>query len=109
VKARAKVLQGLVDNGGAGDLHVIDVVFDPAKAVREPDPEKRHWLESDLTELRDAAHDIANAMAAAHERLSRIKTALSARLRAEADRGRRKRDKQRDELAAAGPADQYRE
>ena len=62
LRARAKMLQGHVDAGRAGELSVLDLVFDPAKAAQEEDPEKRRWVESDLKDLRDAARFVLRNM-----------------------------------------------
>jgi DNA helicase-2/ATP-dependent DNA helicase PcrA len=67
LRARAKQLQAWIDEGLPGDLRVIEMAFDPSKAAAEPDPEKRHWLEEDLTELREAARGVAATMQQAHE------------------------------------------
>jgi superfamily I DNA/RNA helicase len=69
-------LQALVDAGLQDNLDAISIAFDPAKSDAEPDPEKRRWLESDLTDLRSAALEVATDMAMAHERNPKL-TALS--------------------------------
>lgn len=57
VKKRAQKAITLIEQG-LDPREVIDLIFCPASAELETDPEKQRWLDNDLRELRDAARTL---------------------------------------------------